>query len=554
VKGTKGVTLVPYKLRELIATIADGKTVFITEGEKCVDIIRNRFDLTATTNPGGTGNGKIWKATSFNRQFKDANVVILPDRDLDGVGLQHAESIVRALRGIARSRRVIDLSADIVLPPKGDIEQWIDLGGTKERLLELVEAAPEYELEDVREPAPGTEPPDDNFIRNEIGQIVRGHPHNVRLAIQKLGVEIRHNDFSTQTEVSGLPKFGPELIDAGAIRLRFLIGETYKFLPPDDLFEKILVDVAYANRFHPVRDWLDGLKWDGVPRIDNWLRDYAGAEDTAFNRAVGRIFLIAGVRRVRQPGCKFDTMIVLESPQGKNKSSAARILAVRDEWFTDNLPLDANSKEVIEQLSGIWIAEFAELTGMGRRESRRVKSFLSRQIDRARPAYGRRSESVPRQFVAVGSSNDKEYLDDDENRRYWPLRIIKFDLEKLKRDVPQLWAEAAHYESEGQVITLQEDLWTVAAEIQSERKILNPYVDKLRNIFGERNGWIASNEVWERLGVPIERRTGQAKRVGQAMRELGFELKRAKRKDEREGLERDARYYERGDDQSEFQF
>jgi hypothetical protein len=170
----------------------------------------------------------------------------------------------------------------------------------------------------------------DDFVRGENRHILTGHPHNTRLAIKLLGVTLRLNEFSTQTEVAGLSGFEGELTDAGAIRLRFLIQEKFGFLPSLQIFEHALVDIAHAARFHPVRDWLDGLEWDGVPRIGGWLMTYAGAEDTEFNRAVGKIFFVAGVRRVRQPGCKFDTMLVLESRQGKNKSKTLKALAVRD--------------------------------------------------------------------------------------------------------------------------------------------------------------------------------------------------------------------------------
>jgi hypothetical protein len=158
-----------------------------------------------------------------------------------------------------------------------------------------------------------------------------------------------YNEFSAQTEVAGLAGYEPpELHDHGATRLRFLIHESFSFLPLKELFEDVLIDIAHLNRFHPVRDWLGSLVWDGVPRIDNWLIAYGGAENTAFNRAIGRIFLVADVRRVRQPGCKFDTLLVLESPaQGKNKSQAAEILAMKKHWFTDGLSLDADPKVVI---------------------------------------------------------------------------------------------------------------------------------------------------------------------------------------------------------------
>jgi predicted P-loop ATPase len=141
---------------------------------------------------------------------------------------------------------------------------------------------------------------------------------------------------------------------------------------------------------------------------------------------VGRLWLVAAVRRIREPGCKFDEMLVLESPtQGLDKSSALAALAVKDDWFTDQLPLNADDKKVIETLAGRWIVEAAEL-----------KAFLSQRIDRARMSYGRLVTEVPRQCVIVGTTNDDAYLRDSTgNRRFWPVKIDRFDLAALRRDV-----------------------------------------------------------------------------------------------------------------------
>lgn len=368
---------------------------------------------------------------------------------------------------------------------------------------------------------------DDTFIRGDRDQILCTHHGNVREAVKLLHIELCHNEFSTQTEVKGLLGFGRELTDAGADQIRFLIEETYGFMPSKDLFNDTLSNIAHRNGFHPVKNYLDGLHWDGSPRIDNWLHNYGGAEDTAFNRAIGRIFLIAACRRVREPGCKFDTMLVLESPvQGKNKSSALRILATREEWFSDSLPLGADVKEVIEQTSGIWIAECAELNGLKTREEEHIMTFLSRQVDKARPAYGRRRENVPRQFVAFATTNEEEYLKKDE-RRLWPVRIDKFNLEKLRRDVDQLWAEANFYEGEGESITLQEDLWSAASEARADRGFENPYYSTLAERY-ENSVVVRGADMWKYLGIPAEQQPRAAKQVGMALRKLGFTAKFAR--------------------------
>jgi predicted P-loop ATPase len=219
-----------------------------------------------------------------------------------------------------------------------------------------------------------------------------------------------------------------------------------------------------------------------VPRIGTWLRDYAGAEDTDFNGACGRLFLVAGVRRICHPGAKFDTMLVFESPiQGLDKSSALRALAVRDPWFTDNMQLGVSAKEMIEGTQGVWIVEFGELSGMERREREQILTFLSRQEDRARPAYGRRPARVPRQFIGAATTNKTDYLTHEE-RRILPVRIKRFLLEALRRDRDQLWAEAAHYEAQGEPITLPENLWAEAANVRKDRRRENPSCRSWRNI------------------------------------------------------------------------
>jgi predicted P-loop ATPase len=384
----------------------------------------------------------------------------------------------------------------------------------------------------------------DGFVYTADGGIAKGDPANIKHAIELLGIKLRFNKFSGQTQVWGLGKTGAEFQDADACRLRIFIHEKYRFLPARQLFEDVLIDISHQNGFHPVLDYLDARTWDGVPRIDNWLISYGGAEDTPFNRAVGRIFLIAAVRRVRRPGCKFDTMLVLESStQGRNKSQAARILATRDEWFNDNLPIGAKPQEVIEQVEGHWIFEFPELVGISNREIEHVKAFLSRQIDRARAAYGRRRQSIPRQFVAIGTTNDEEYLKNDE-RRFWPVRINKFDVERLHRDVGQIWAEASHYEAGGEPITLQEDLWGEAAEVRAARTFENPYESALSG-YVEGRDIIRSETVFEFLNIERELRQRHGRSVGQAMRALGFARKRAGSEDKSAGIRRGDWFYER---------
>ena len=495
---------------------------------------------------------------SFRKRFPAAKIVLCADDDWiceregnGNPGLTDARAAAAAVGGVVavpefgegRSQKDTDFNDMARVAGRGAVSWLLEkaLGGKPEEL-----PTPGARKQHKKRAAEARAA--DGFVRGDAGQILKGHPENIRHAISLLSVKLNHNEFSNQTEVRDLPgRRGPEFHDPDAHRLRFLIQETYRFLPSYQLFEHVLIDVAHQNRFHPVREWLISIEWDGRPRIDDWLVAYGGAENTPFNRAVGRIFLIAGVRRVRRPGCKFDTMIVFESPaQGRNKSQAARLLAIREEWFNDNLPLGAKPQEVIEQISGSWIIEFPELAGIATREVEHIKAFLSRQVDKARPAYGRRREDVKRQFVACGTTNDTEYLKNDE-RRFWPVRIKKFNLETLGRDVDQLWAEAARYEAEGEPITLQEDLWGAAADVRAERKFENTYYAKLAEGFGAQGEhWMKSSDVWAHLGIlTAESQAKAQKAVGQALRDLGFERHRCGKKDEPEGCQRDEPYYKR---------
>jgi hypothetical protein len=380
---------------------------------------------------------------------------------------------------------------------------------------------------------------------------------NTKVALTKLGVDCRHDLFKLRYLVDGheLENFVGDLSDPALLRLREIIYERFGFDSKTETVHAAVMTLANHRRFHPVCDYLDGLQWDGVPRIDGWLITYGGAKDSEYTRAVGALVLVAAVRRVRDPGCKFDEMLVLENPeQGTNKSQALQMLAVNAEWFSDNLPLGLAARETIEALSGHWIIEVSELQGMRKSEIEKIKAFLSRDTDRARTAYARTVTEARRQCVIIGTTNSDKYLRDlTGNRRIWPVRVERFDLEAFKRDRDQLWAEAAAREASGASIRLPEALWSAAAAEQQERVVDNPFLSVLDSVLREKDdmqpeirdkrgrlitkakwveggpmqGKITTEHVWLALGVRAAQRTqAHNENMGAAMQALGFEKTR----------------------------
>ncbi|QDW38746.1 virulence-associated E family protein [Bradyrhizobium sp. KBS0727] len=200
--------------------------------------------------------------------------------------------------------------------------------------------------------------------------------------------------------------------------------------------------VAREQSYHPVLDYLDGNKWDGKPRLDDWLTKYIGANETPYTQSIGRSALIGAVARVRNPGCKVDTVPIIEGKQGLGKSSAARILF--DPWFSDELA-DLGGKDAAMQTQGAWLIEISELDAMTRSEVSRIKAFISRATDRFRPPYGARVIESPRSCVFWGTTNSETYLKDETGgRRFWPIKAGRIDVDGLSSARDQLWAEADH--------------------------------------------------------------------------------------------------------------
>ena len=228
-------------------------------------------------------------------------------------------------------------------------------------------------------------------------------------------------------------------------------------------YQIAVTKVADDRSYHPIREYLAALpEWDGVPRVDTLLIDYLGAEDNSYVRAVTRKTLCAAVRRVQEPGVKFDTMLVLNGPQGIGKSTLISRLA--GEWFSDSLNLsDTKDKTAAEKLQGYWILEIGELAGLRKAEVETLRSFLSRQNDIYRAAFGRRATPHPRQCIFFGTTNaESGYLRDTTgNRRFWPVKTpgggAKHSWELTHEDISQIWAEVLVLVENGEKLHLAPD-------------------------------------------------------------------------------------------------
>ncbi len=371
---------------------------------------------------------------------------------------------------------------------------------------------------------------------------------NARVAIEALGVSCRYDEFHDQVTIALMP-VGKSLLpyestamehlpganmDHAGHLLRVAMHAAFDFDPGKDHVHDALIQLALIRRFDPIRDFLDGLQWDRRPRLDTWLSTYLSAEDTPLNSWFGKLTLVAAVRRVRQPGCKFDHILVLEGEEGTMKSSAIELLALDPKNFSDQRILGLSDREQQELLRGKWLYEISEMQGMKRAEVEHVKAFASRTHDRARPAYGRSVNDQPRRCILIGTTNADTYLKSQTgNRRFWPVKTGTINLDAMRRDRDQLWAEAAAVEVAALSLELPREHWPQAKIEQDGRLEHDPWIDLLEKIEGPKYSvWQGEGQEYrvstdaifdEWLSIPQRKRsTGDAMRLKGVMSRLGW--------------------------------
>lgn len=304
--------------------------------------------------------------------------------------------------------------------------------------------------------------------------------------------------------------------------------------------------VARANASHPVQIYLSGLIWDGTPRADAWLTAYCGAEDRTYTRAIGAKWLLSAVARAFDPGCKVDTMLILQGAQGIGKSTAFATLVPNPDWFSDS-PLDFDHPERSAlSLFGKWIYEIGELQGFAKADANRLKGFMSSRSDNVRAPYASRNEEFPRGCVFGGSTNAEQYLTDETgNRRFWPVSVGACDVTGLGRDRDQLWAEAVARYRAGEPWWLNAEIESLAKVEQDARYVADVWESAIRgwledprrrsDLAGvateerlDLSGGVTTGEVlFHALNVPVgQQDRAKATRVGQTLRKLGWSTKR----------------------------
>lgn len=341
--------------------------------------------------------------------------------------------------------------------------------------------------------------------------ILRNDPglKDISYNIHRSGIDIRRDAEGKTTLPWTQLKPGWNESDLGAIQI--YLERVYGLYTPSKL-KGIMLAIAAERSYHPIRDYFDALPaWDGVPRVETLFIDYLGSPDTAYIRAIARKMMVAAVARIYEPGIKFDSVVVLNGPQGMGKSSFFAKLGGK--WFSDSLTIsDMKDKAAPEKLQGYWILELGELAGLKKMDVETVKAFITRQDDKFRHSYGYSVEDHPRQCIIVGSTNNGDgFLRDvTGNRRFWPVTCTTnsphhpWEVESV---VPQLWAEAYMLYRAGEQLFLSPEEekqasmeQTAALESDVREGMIAEYLDKLlpedwdRMDLAERRGFLRGDQ------------------------------------------------------------
>jgi predicted P-loop ATPase len=558
--------------------IGDAKQVIVVEGEKARDKLRRTTGRAVVSWPGGTQGVKHCDWSPLARK----NVVIWADAD--GPGIATANAIGAVLAGLGATVRVLaikiggeknrpyrfaDWKAGTLYEDGWDAADAVDDEWSKEELDDFMRATvrpwepPKEEagkMEDARR-STGSDPiPDprefpaiqepakcgdpywqNSLLFNPDGKLLPNVTKNWTLFLEhdtETAGMLALDEFSGETMLVQRPpwdvrrgQWEPRPINDGDLSEAVEWLEERRMTPKVSNIAPVIDKIAARHPFHPVRGYFSSLpKWDGTKRLDTFLTYYLGADDTPLNRAIGRKWLCAVVRRVFVPGCKFDHVLVLQGAQGMGKSEFGKALVPVPTWISESVNVGDRSREVIENTRGVLIVELAELAGKSTKEIEAIKKFITVTKDKARGAYMRKVQEVPRQFVFYATTNNDQFLTDTTgNRRWWPIVPARIDLKAIRYDRDQIWAEAL-------TIYDTENLWLDTPNLEAELDLLNkdkvdygPFYDVIADALPEEVSALPLAELRRLLSGGSDDVTklpyGWQTNVRRAMVGLGFDPK-----------------------------
>lgn len=372
------------------------------------------------------------------------------------------------------------------------------------------------------------------LLRNEDGKLLKTIMNLVSCFYidENLKGLFVYNEFSGTIEYSRDAiwhdtKKGQELRDKDIIFVQYYLAHNKNFEMVPAKVTNALIELAERNRYHPIKEYLDSLLWDGIPRLDEWLINCCGVENNPYTRAVGSKYLMAAVARIYEPGIKFDNVLVFEGEENIGKSMVFRALS--DPWFCDSVDLMQYDKSILEKMRGHWFLEMAEMVGMNDRDQEWVTSFLSRQDDVQRLSYERRAEKFKRQSVFCASSNKMAYLFREEgNRRWWPVRCEKINIKYTRENRDQLFAEAKIRYDKGEELFLNQELFEYARKVQIQKLNVNEVwfeiVEKYLIGVNETTMYAVLKDCLKLELKDLSNRA-YAVNVGRILKKLGFEKK-----------------------------
>ncbi len=514
---------------------------------------------------------------ALRRKYKNARIVVAGDNDSSGTGQDRAKQAAIKVNGFVAWPEKTDTDFN-------DVHKEFGLDAVKERLAAVV-SPPQDALQAVPsgiqsppidlQPAwdtsiPWMEPDDlvpigietqkisppfdDKKISNTLlwkkypseldeGKMEPNSIHNMLVFLRHkpkyLGI-FRYDRFAQRTILHKCPfwederTFKVRKITDNDIRYMTCSMERDKLSPSEQKLGGCIELVAKENWINPPLEYFERIKWDGVPRIKTWLIKYLGAQgEKDYISAVGMAWLIAGVARIYDPGCKAENMLVLEGEQGAMKSTALSIMANvgvgedEESYFCDTLTFaDIRDKDSVLKLQGKLIVEFAELASLGSREIEEVKSWMSTQFDEIRKPYGRETEKFPRQFILAGSTNESLWLKDQTgNRRFWPVKTGKIDIHGLKNDREQLWAEAVLMYKNKSTWWLDKHspIWSQAETEQDMRLLEDIWVVPVEE-YVDRRDFVTVPDILSNFGINVaDQNRGQQARVISILKRLKFQ-------------------------------